>query len=157
MEPQYGRFVVPVTGVPADAQALEVVRRLANNQPVILTLLHVVEVAQSMPLDAELPDEIFHGETALRDAETTARTSLSGKGTQILTELLQARSVGAAVVDEAIERNADAIVMIATIGRKHGRPTLGETVNYILLNAPCDVVVARLAPADEPDGEDTWR
>lgn len=157
MQPDYRRFVVPVTGVPADAHTLEVVRRLANNQPVILTLLHVVEVAQSMPLDAELPAEIVHGETALRDAETTARTSLSGKGTQILTELLQARSVGAAVVDEAIERNADAIVMTAAIGRKHGRPTLGETVNYILMNAPCDVVVVRLAPADEADGEETWQ
>ncbi|MDQ3779703.1 MAG: universal stress protein [Chloroflexota bacterium] len=157
MERHYGRLVIPITGVPADTQALVVAQRLVDNRPVILTLLHVVEVAQSMPLDAELPEEIAHGETALVNAEATARSSLSGKGTQILTELLQARSVGAAVVDEAIERNADAIVMTAAIGRKHGRPTLGETVNYILMNAPCDVVVVRLAPTAEPHGEESWQ
>ena len=110
-----------------------------------------------MPLDAELPDEIARGEAALRGAEALARRALGGKTSRIDTELLQARSVGSAVVDEAIERNADAIVMTAEIRRRHGRPTLGETVNYVLMNAPCEVVVARLAPEERTSEEPIWR
>jgi nucleotide-binding universal stress UspA family protein len=69
-------------------------------------------------------------------------------GRHIVTELLQARAVGPAIVDEAIEREADAILMTASIHRKHGRDSLGETTNYVLLNAQCEVVVIRTAPND---------
>jgi nucleotide-binding universal stress UspA family protein len=64
--------------------------------------------------------------------------------------LLQARAVGPAIVDEAIERDADAIVMTAAIQRRHGRPTLSDTVVHVLLNAPCEVVVIRTVPAPLP-------
>ena len=33
--------------------------------------------------------------------------------------------------------------MTAAIHRKHGRATLGEAINHVLLNAPCEVVVIR--------------
>ncbi len=157
MELRYERLVVPVAGTPADQRVLALVAQLVQKQSVAVTLIYVVEVVQAMPLDAELPAEIAHGEAALHAAETLARRALGGKGVQVYTELLQARSVGSAVVDEAIERNADAIVMMAEIRRRHGRATLGETVNYVLMNAPCEVLVARLAPAGRDTEEPTWR
>ena len=55
--------------------------------------------------------------------------------------------------DEAIERRADVIVMAAKNRVKHGKITMGETVAYILKNAPCDVLVVRLA--QNPPAE--WR
>ncbi len=113
----------------------------------MVTFLYVVEVPQSMPLDAELPGEIEEGEQALRHAELVARQTLPARTAHIVTELLQARAVGPAIVDEAIEREADAILMTASIHRKHGRDSLGETTNYVLLNAQCEVVVIRTAPA----------
>ena len=157
MELRYERLVVPVIGTPADQRVLALVAQLVQKQSVAVTLIYVVEVVQSMPLDAELPDEIAHGEAALHAAETVARRALGGKGVQVYTELLQARSVGSAVVDEAIERNVDAIVMTAEIRRQHGRPTLGDTVNYILMNAPCEVLVIRLAPTEGGNGGPNWR
>ena len=158
MEQRYERLVVPVAGTTADGRVLGLVGQLATQkQSLAITLIYVVEVVQSMPLDAELPDEIARGEAALRDAEVLARRVLGGKSIQVYAELLQARSVGSAVVDEAIERDADAIVMTAEIRRRHGRPTLGETINYVLMNAPCDVLVARLAPEERPSEEPTWR
>ena len=159
MDLRYERVVVPVVGTPADDRVLAVVPHLVPvpKQPVALTLLYVVEVAQAMPLDAELPDEVARGVAALQRAEAVARGVLGGKGGQVFTELLQARSVGAAIVDEAIERGADAIVMTAAVRRKHGRPTLGETVNYILMNAPCEVLVIRLAPSDGSSGGSVWQ
>ena len=71
---------------------------------------------------------------------------LPSRHATIVTELLQARAVGPAIVDEAIERDAEAIVMTAAIHRRHGRPTLGETTDHVLLNAPCEVVVIRTVP-----------
>lgn len=144
MDLRYERLVVPVAGTPADLRLLALVQGLAPKQSVAVTLIYVVEVLQSMPLDAELPAEIARGEAALRRAEEETRRALGARSGQLFSELLQARSVGAAVVDEAIERNADAIVMAAAIRRKHGRDTLGQTVDYVLMNAPCEVILVRL-------------
>jgi nucleotide-binding universal stress UspA family protein len=139
----FARLVVPVAGSEIDDRVLAILPHLMSADGGQITFLFVVEVPQSMPLDAELPTEVDSGERALRHAEDVARRSLPPKSTQIVTELLQARAVGPAIVDEAIDRSADAIVMTAVIHRKHGRNTLGETANHVLLHAPCEVVVIR--------------
>jgi nucleotide-binding universal stress UspA family protein len=38
--------------------------------------------------------------------------------------------------------------MATTIRTKHGKIQLGETTGYVLKNAPCEVIVVRLAQAD---------
>ena len=142
------RLLVPVKGTGGDARVLALVGQLAARQPVSITLIYVVEVQQSMPLDAELPAEIEHGEHVLREAEVAAHAGLGStdKHQRIVTELLQARSAGAAIVDEAIERGSDAIVMAARIRKRHGKTTSGDTVSYVMKNARCEVIVVRLAP-----------
>lgn len=148
MQRGFERLVVPVAGSAIDARVLDMLPDLFRKDGGSVTFLFVVEVPQSMPLDAELPDEVDDGERALRHAESVAQRTLPARSTHIVTELLQARAVGPAIVDEAIERDADAIVMTAAIHRKHGRNSLGETTNYVLLNAPCEVVVIRTAPTE---------
>jgi nucleotide-binding universal stress UspA family protein len=145
MQGAFERLVVPVAGSDIDSRVLNILPELLTNSGGEVTFLYVVEVPQSMPLDAELPTEIESGEKALRNAEIVAKKSLPPRTTQIFTELLQARAVGPAIVDEAIERDAEAIVMTASIHRRHGRPTLGETTEHVLLHAPCEVVVIRIA------------
>lgn len=143
----FERVVVPVAGTQIDDRVLGILPDLFNRNGGVVTFLYVVEVPQSMALDAELPLEIDTGERALRHAENVARQTLPARTTHIVTELLQARAVGPAIVDEAIERVADAIVMTAAIHPRHGRPTLGETTEHVLLHAPCEVVVIRTVPA----------
>ena len=150
MQGRFARLVVPVAGSNMDDRVLGMLPNLLSNEGGSITFLFVVEVPQSMPLDAELPTDIDIGERALRHAESTARRALPARSTNIVTELLQARAVGPAIVDEAIERGADAIVMTAAIHRRHGRPTLGETTIHVLLNAPCEVVVIRAVPDPLP-------
>jgi nucleotide-binding universal stress UspA family protein len=145
MPASYQRIIVPVNGSDGDARALAFVADLLHRQPAAITLIYVVEVLQSMPLDAELPAEIDRGEQVLRRAEDLAKALIPQKPERIATDLLQARSAGAAIVDEAIERNAQAIVMATTNRVKHGKKTMGETAAYVLRNAPCEVVVIRLA------------
>ena len=148
------RLLVPVKGSAGDLRVLDLVEQLAVRQPVAVTLIYVVEVQQSMPLDAELPAEIENGERVLREAESAALSGPSGaeRKHRVTTELLQARSAGAAIVDEAIERASDSIVLAARIRKRHGKTTVGETVNYVLKNAPCEVIVVRMTPDSQQLG-----
>lgn len=148
MPGSYQRVIVPVNGSSGDARVLALIGDLIHRQPVAITLIYVVEVLQSMPLDAELPAEIDRGELILGRAEELAKQLVSAKADRLTTDLLQARSAGAAIVDEAIERNADAILMATTVRQKHGKTTLGETSAYVLKNAPCEVIVVRLPQTD---------
>jgi len=59
--------------------------------------------------------------------------------------LLQARSSGAAIVDEAIEQNADLILMATAISIKYGKQATGEAAAFVIKNAPCDVILIRSA------------
>lgn len=142
----YSRIMVPVHGTKADKHAIEVAGLIASGKNAEIVLVHVVEVAQALPLEADLPVEIGHGETALREAEDWARANATRAG-RYVPELLQARSAGAAIVDEAVERGAEVIVMALCQHMRHGRPTGGNTVPYVLQNAPCEVIVTRL-PSD---------
>jgi nucleotide-binding universal stress UspA family protein len=146
MQGRFARLVVPVAGSEMDDRVLSMLPDLLRRDGGTITFLFVVAVPQSMPLDAELPTDIDTGERALRHAENRVRGALPSRSTNIVTELLQARAVGPAIIDEAIERDADAIVMTAAIHRRHGRPTLSETAVHVLLNAPCEVVVIRTVP-----------
>ena len=148
MQGAFERLVVPVAGSEIDGRVLDILPDLVSKAGSEVTFLFVVEVPQSMPLDAELPTEIASGEEALRHAEQVAKRTLPPRTTQVFTELLQARAVGPAIIDEAIDRAAEAIVMTAAIHRKHGRPTLGETTDHVLLHAPCEVVVIRTVNAN---------
>ena len=148
MPSSYQRLIVPVNGTFGDSRVLSMVGELVHHHNTSITLVYVVEVQQSMPLDAELPAEIDRGEAILRRAEEHAKTAIGHKIERLTTDLLQARSAGSAIVDEAIERNANAIVMASTLRNKHGKLTLGETTGYVLKNAPCEVLIVRLAMSD---------
>lgn len=147
------RIVVYVTGGQEDHRLLEAVDKIAQRQSTHITVTYVVEVQQSMPLDAELPAEIERGEAVLRGAELLAAKSAGGRREHVRTELLQARSAGAAIVDEAIDDRADAIMLSCTIRKKHGRTGVGDTVQYVLRNAPCEVIVIRQAMAHMVNAE----
>jgi nucleotide-binding universal stress UspA family protein len=147
MQGEFERLVVPVAGSDIDDRVLDILPNLFSKNGGTITFLYVVEVPQSMPLDAELPADVDEGERALRHAESAARRTLPSRTTQIVTELLQARAIGPAIVDEALDRAADAILMTASVHRRHGRATLGETVEHVLLHARCEVLVLR-TPAD---------
>src|SRR4029079_13566581 len=144
MAAQFERLLVPVDGSPGDQRALEIAHSLIHKEPVHITLVHVIEVRQSMPLDAELPAEIERGEAIRQHAELIALKRPGSRPDLVLAELLQARSAGAAIVDEAVERNADAIVMAIRNRNRHGKITLGDTTGYVLKNASCEVIAVRL-------------
>jgi nucleotide-binding universal stress UspA family protein len=151
MQRGFERVVVPIGGADSDARALDILPDLFSKNGGTVTILYVLEVPQSMPLDAELPNEVAAGDRALRLAEAATRKALPTRTVRIVTELLQARAAGPAIVDEAVDRAAEAIIMTAAVRRRYGRLTLGGTTEHVLLHAPCEVLVVRAShpnPAD---------
>lgn len=145
----FRRVLVPVKGNRSDEEAIalacSVVKKGSKDTKIYA--LYVIEVQRMLPLDADLPDENERGENALQHAEEIARRFEQ----QIETDLLQAREVGPAIVDEAVERGADLIIIGVEYKRKFGEFTLGKTAPYVLKNAPCRVWVCReeTQPQDE--------
>lgn len=145
----YRRIVVPVLGSEQDTRAIDLAVSIAGRYGGCdLTLVYVAEVPQHLPLDADLPEEVTNGEAVLERTAEYAQAGTDTRWQRITTELLQARSASAAIVDEAIERGADAVVLATENHREHGVITQGETVPYVLKNAPCDVVLVRSLAED---------
>jgi nucleotide-binding universal stress UspA family protein len=102
--------------------------------------VHVVEVDWSMPLDMDIAGRSEEIQQVLDLAEGTAEAA----GVTLESVLLQARDVGAALVDEAVEREADVLVVGLAYRTKFGGDfAMGRTIPYILKNAPCAVWVVR--------------
>jgi nucleotide-binding universal stress UspA family protein len=142
MKEGLSRILVPVSGQPADQEALELACGLAREFKSKLDIVYVIEVKRSLPLDAELEPEIQKAETILEHAENAA----DREECQVETDLLQARELGPAIVDEAVQRESDLILMGIEHKKRFGEFALGSGVSYILKNAPCRVLVLRRPP-----------
>jgi nucleotide-binding universal stress UspA family protein len=140
----YRRILVPVHGGALDEHAIDLAASVCDRKGGShLTLVYVVEVPQRMSLDSELPCEIEDGETVLKAARDYAESKGDAKWRKISAELLQARMASSAIVDESIERGADAIVLATANRRRRGSLTQGDTVPFVMDNAPCNVLVIR--------------
>ena len=105
-----------------------------------LIAVHVVEIDWTLPLDADIAGRSEEVQRVLDSAESIAES------VKIRMEpvLLQARDVGAAIVDETTERGADLLVVGLPYRKRFGGEfAMGRTIPYILQNAPCTVWVVR--------------
>jgi nucleotide-binding universal stress UspA family protein len=140
----YRRLLVPVHGGALDQYAIDLAASISDRKGgTDLTLVYVVEVPQRLALDAELPCDIEEGESVLNDARQYAESLKGTKWRKISSELLQARLASAAIVDESIERGSDVIVLATANRRRRGTLTQGDTVPFVLDNAPCNVLIVR--------------
>ena len=136
---QVKKVLVPVHGDESDLQALSLARSMTHEMKGRIYVLYVIEVEHKLPLDAEVDPESAKGEEVLQRIEKLGK----GYHCEIEAEILQAREAGPAVVQEAVDRQVEAIVMAMPYKKLHGNFSLGETVPYILKNAPCPVLLLR--------------
>lgn len=135
------RILVAVNGNHTDQEVVGLACRIARRTKAQVFAIYVIEVKRTLPLDVEVPAESSRGEQILEHAERVA----DDWGQEIQAELLQARDVGTAIVDEATERNVDLIIMGITYKKRFGEFDLGKTAPYVLKNAPCRVWLLREA------------
>jgi nucleotide-binding universal stress UspA family protein len=148
MAHQYA-ILVPVTGSSASLDAVSVACGIAKQKRGRVLAVHVIEVLRSLPLNAELDSEARRGEQVLRRAEEVAAHG----GIHLIAQLLQARDAGQAIVDEARDREIDAIVMGIGYKRLIGTFQVGRTADFVLKNASCQVWVVRQAVGPAHDHE----
>ena len=144
--PIFSRVVVALNGGPSDARIVRLVAEMARGSKAELIAIHVVEIDWTLPLDADIAGRDEEIQRVLDMAEQVAEES------KLTLEpvLLQARDVGAAIIDESTERGADLLVVGLPYRKRFGGEfALGRTIPYILQNAPCAVWVVRDPIAEE--------
>ena len=134
---EFKKVLVPVVGTDADDEAIRLACRLAKKDKGKIWAVYVVTVKRALPLDAEIEPEIVKAEEILDHVQSIAEEQDS----EIETDLLQAREAGPAIIEEAVGREVDLILVGVEYKRRFGQFSLGSVVPYVLKNAPCRVIL----------------
>jgi APA family basic amino acid/polyamine antiporter len=135
---EYRTIVVPVVRSPESEEALITAARVAAERRATVAVVTVVEVPLALREGTRVP-------AAERDAHElldSAQELVESYGVRTVTRLLRGvpGSAGERIVEDARRRNADLIVVgEPRRGRRRG---FGRTVDYILREAHCPVLIA---------------
>ncbi|MGZ8782794.1 MAG: amino acid permease [Gaiellaceae bacterium] len=136
---EYRRLIVPVLPGRASDEALDIAAGLSAERGAQITAVYVLEVPLDLPLAAELPAEEAVANRELDEARRIGESY----GVTVIPRLVRAREAGSAIVREA-ERRATEIIVIGAPRKdlsNRKRAILGRTVDVVLKNAPCRVMV----------------
>jgi nucleotide-binding universal stress UspA family protein len=133
----FERILVPVKiGLIGD-EVLATAIKLAEDHGAEITALHVVRIPLDQPLDAELIDAEERAEASLAEAKLlAAELDVTIDGV-----IARARAIGEAIIEVAVERGADLIVMGSSPRWRRQARFLSPTVDYVLRHARCEVMV----------------
>jgi nucleotide-binding universal stress UspA family protein len=146
MKMNFSKLLVPIKGISADDAAIRLACQIAKLNKARVTAIHVIEIQRNLPLDVENEAQLRAAELVLERAEEIAKPF----HVAFTTEVLQARTAGVALVDEAIAAGVDLIVMGVPFRRVVGGEfELGATPHYVLQHAPCPVWLCREAITEE--------
>jgi nucleotide-binding universal stress UspA family protein len=140
--PSFKRVVIALNGGSSDAPIVALASRFAKagTGTTELIAVHIVEIDWTLPLDADIAG---HSEEAQRVLDMAEEIAEDNK-VRLTPVLLQARDVGAALVDEASERGADLLIVGLPYRKRFGGDfAIGRTIPYVLKNAACAVWVVR--------------
>ncbi len=120
-------------------QAVALACDIARKNKGDVYVVHVIEVDRNLPLTAEIESAEKAGDEILANAEQVSRE----QGFSVEGAILHAREASPAIVDEAIERNVDLIIMGTDYTQPFGEFQWGSVVQYVLNRAPCEVWLCR--------------
>jgi basic amino acid/polyamine antiporter, APA family len=133
---EYRTILVPIVAGSQSHEAIDLAARLAAERGATIVVLRVIVVPLDRQLDAELPADEEKADRLLDEA----RLAAAAYGIRTIDRIVRARHAGRAIADEAARRQAEIVVLGAPRGRH--RAIFGDTVDYVLRNAPCRVMVA---------------
>ena len=131
------KILVAVKGGKSGEESFRLACGIARAAKARLYALYVIEVGWELPVDAEVdPTE---GENVLHRIEALGQEEKC----YVEAQYIQARHAGPAIVQEALERGMELIVLGVPYKRRLGQFTLGSTVAYILKSAHCPIILWR--------------
>jgi nucleotide-binding universal stress UspA family protein len=133
----YERILVPMKIGLIGEEVLATAIKLAEEEGAAVSALHVVRVPLDRPMDAELTDAEEQAEASLAEAKLLA----AELGIEVEGIIVRARAIGEAIVDVAVERGADLVVMGSSPRWRRQSRFFSPTVDYVLRHAPCEVMV----------------
>jgi APA family basic amino acid/polyamine antiporter len=141
---EFGRILVPMKLGDIGEEMIATAIALAKESGASIEAITVVRVPRRYPLEGELPPDV-----AARVDASLEEARLLGEdhGVEVRTDVIRARSIGHAIVDEATARGADVIVLGSSPRWRRQSRFFSPTVDFVLRKAPCEVLVVAF-----PDG-----
>ena len=140
----FARILVPMKLGDIGEEMVATAIALAKDRGAAIEAITVVRVPRKFELEGELPKDV----AAKVDASLgEARALGADHGVEVLGDVVRARSIGHAIVDEAERRNADLIVLGSSPRWRRQSRFFSPTVDFVLRNAHCEVLVVAF-----PDG-----
>jgi nucleotide-binding universal stress UspA family protein len=137
-----GDIAVVLGGERLDTNLVYLGCQMAKGAKRKVHLVHVIEVPRALPLKAVLTQESDRADKLLNSARDIAERV----GCDAVTEVVQARDAGHAIVDEAKDHHC-ALILIGLVRDSNKISNdLGKTVSYVLSNAPCRVWLVQDPP-----------
>ncbi|HEU5405892.1 MAG TPA: universal stress protein [Gaiellaceae bacterium] len=137
---EFRSILVPIApGYPSD-EAMDFACRLAAERRASIVAFTAIGVPLDLPLDTELPEEVREANEQLDEARAIG----DSYGVRVVGRIARTRNIGRAIVDEAIRRQSEIIVMAGPrrMRLQHGRRQIfGDAVDFVLRHAPCRVMV----------------
>ena len=136
--------LVPLCGSSMDETALQLAGEVARGSGGRVHVLYIIEVPRAVPLNASMDEQVQNGERILNDIEG----DWPHKKTSLVTELLQARQAGPAIVTEAADREADLVIMGIDHQRRFGDYQMDSATAHVLQYVSSTVWILR-APINQ--------
>jgi basic amino acid/polyamine antiporter, APA family len=133
----YDQLLVPVRDSRVSEEMMVLACQLATERNASIDALYVIEVPLNLPIDASLRDERERARQVLEQAGHAA-DQFKVKLTPIV---VTARSAGRAIVEEAIARRSEVIVLGSQGKRRIADKVFGRTIDYVLDHLPCEAII----------------
>ena len=138
---EFRSILVPIAPGYASDEAMDFACRLAAERRASIVAFTAIELPLDLALDAELPDDLREANEQLDEARAIG----DSYGVRVIGRIARTRNIGRAIVDEAIRRHSEVIVMAGPrrVRLQRGRRQIfGDAVDFVLRHAPCRVMVA---------------
>jgi basic amino acid/polyamine antiporter, APA family len=138
---EFRSILVPIAPGYASDEAMDIACRLAAERRASIVAFTAIDVPLDLPLDAALPEDVREANEQLDEARAIG----DSYGVNVTGRILRTRNIGRAIVDEAMRRGSEIIVMAGPrrVQLQRGRRQIfGDAVDFVLRHAPCRVMVA---------------
>jgi basic amino acid/polyamine antiporter, APA family len=137
VEGVYERILVPMKLGPIGEEVLATAIKLAEERGCALSAIHVIAVPLDKPLDAGMDEAEERAQASLFEAKILA----AEHGVEVTGEIVRARSIGEAIVEEANAHSVDLIVVGSSPRWRRQSRFFSPTVDHVLRHAGCEVMV----------------